>query len=69
MKREDLTEKLLDIKREKGVDLEIHLREYWRLFRSADRRRVPRPDETDQAAGRERRRIVWAVEVRNSDAE
>ena len=52
-----------------GLELEIHLREDRRLFRSADRRRHPRPDETDQAAGRECRRIVRAVEVRNRDAE
>src|SRR6267378_4456372 len=37
-----------------GLELETHLREDRRLFRGADRRRHPRPDETDEAAGGER---------------
>ncbi|KAH2811122.1 hypothetical protein KXV85_005325, partial [Aspergillus fumigatus] len=39
-----------------GVELEAHLREDRRLFGGADRRRDPRPDEADQAAGRQCRR-------------
>src|SRR5436190_17984363 len=52
-----------------GLELEAYLRKDRRLFRSADRWRDPRSDEADQAAGRQRRRIVWAVQIRSRDAE
>jgi len=69
MKRSDLTEKLLDIKREKGWSWKHICEKIGRLFRSADRRRHPRPDEADQAAGRQRRRAVLPLQIRNSDAQ
>src|ERR1700687_2096456 len=52
-----------------GLELEAHLRKDRRLFGSAGRRRHPWPDETDQAAGRERAGAVRAFEVRDGDAE
>ncbi len=69
MKREDLTEKLLDIKREKGWSWKHICEQDRRLFEVLDRRRHPRPDEADQAAGRQCRRAVRPVEVRNRDAQ
>src|SRR6202011_4669305 len=52
-----------------GLELEAYLRKDRRLFGGADRRRHPRPDEADQAAGRERRRAVRAVKIRDRDAQ
>src|ERR1700704_868588 len=52
-----------------GLELETHLRKDRRLFRSADHRRHPRPDEADKAAGRECRRAVWAVQIRDRNAQ
>src|SRR5437763_16084690 len=52
-----------------GLELETYLRKDRRLFRSADRRRDPWPDEADQTAGRQCRRIVRAFQVRGRDAE
>src|SRR6266576_6938161 len=52
-----------------GLELETYLRKDRRLFRSADRRRHPRPDEADQATGRQCRRAVRAVQIRSSDAQ
>ncbi len=66
MKRSDLTEKLLDIKREKGWSWKHICETDRRLFGGADRRRHSRPDEADQAAGRQCRRAVRPVEVRRS---
>ena len=57
MKREHLTEKLLDIKREKGWSWKHICERDRRLLRHADRRRDARPDEADQAAGRQGRRL------------
>ena len=51
------------------LELETHLRKDRRLFRGADRRRHPRPDEADQAAGRQCRRVVRAVQIGNRDAQ
>src|SRR6202045_5360440 len=51
------------------LELEIHLRKDRRLLRSADRRRHPRPDEIDKTAGRQCRRAVRAVEIRDRDAQ
>src|SRR6267154_6919214 len=51
------------------LELETHLRKDRRLLRSPDRRRHPRPDEIDKAAGRQRRRAVWAVEIRDRNAQ
>ena len=63
MNRADLTEKLLDIKREKGWT--------WKYICGADRRHVAdpghgrhsRPAQADQAAGRRRRQIVRPLEI------
>ena len=52
-----------------GLELETYLRKDRRLFGGADRRRHSRPDETDEAAGRQCRRTVRAVEIRNRDAQ
>src|SRR5260221_11925510 len=52
-----------------GLELETHLRKDRRLFRSADRRRPPRPDEADKTAGGECRRAVRAVQIGSSDAQ
>ena len=63
MKREDLTEKLLDIKREKGWSWK-HICE--KIGGYSDVLIVgahARPDEADKAAGREGRRAVRAVEI------
>src|SRR6266852_6190817 len=51
------------------LELETHLREDRRLFRGADRRRDSGPDETDEAAGGERGRIVRPLQVRDRDAQ
>ena len=69
MKREDLTEKLLDIKREKGWSWKYICEKIGGYSEVLIVGAMPRPDETDEAAGRECRRIVRAVEVRNRDAE
>ena len=58
MKRAELTEKILDIKREKGWTLEIHLRADRRHVADADHGSAARADEADQAAGRQGRRTV-----------
>jgi cyanate lyase len=58
MKRADLTEKILDIKREKGWS--------WKYICDGDRRhvadarrgRAARPDEAGEAAGRQGRRAL-----------
>ena len=50
MKREDLTEKMLDIKREKGWSWK-HICARSAVLRDADHRRAAWPDEADQAAG------------------
>src|ERR1700730_9870137 len=52
-----------------GLELEPHLREDRRLFRSPDRRRHPRPDEADKTASGECRRAVRAVQGRDRDAQ
>src|SRR6266571_1697638 len=52
-----------------GLELETYLRKDRRLFRSADRRRHPRPDEADETSSRQRRRAVRPLQTRNSDAQ
>src|ERR1700720_1776560 len=51
------------------LELETHLRKDRRLLRSPDRRRHPRPDEIDKAAGRQCRRTVRANQIPERDAE
>src|ERR1700730_10993253 len=51
------------------LELETHLRKDRRLLRSPDRRRHPRPDEADKAAGRPCRRTVRADQIRDRDAQ
>jgi hypothetical protein len=62
MKRSDLTEKLLDIKREKGWTWK-HICEQIGGHSEVDRRRHSRPDETDQAAGGQCRKAVRPLQV------
>ena len=69
MKRADLTEKMLDTKREKGLDLETHLRADRRHVAGDDRRRRARPAEADQADGGRGRQAVRPVEGRGGDAQ
>src|SRR5882724_6734477 len=52
-----------------GLELETYLRTDRRLFRNTDRRGRPRPAETDQAAGGQRRRAVRSCQARNRYAE
>src|SRR6266700_510806 len=52
-----------------GLELETHLRKDRRLLGGSDRRRHPRPDETDQAASCQCRRAVRPLEAGNRDAE
>ena len=61
MKREDLTEKLLDIKREKGWSWKHICEEIGGMSEVLIVGAHPRPDEADQAAGRQGRRAVRAV--------
>src|SRR5258707_11926783 len=51
------------------LELEAHLRKNRWLLRSPDRRRHPWPDEIDKTAGRECRRAVWVVQIRDRDAQ
>src|SRR5260370_21942495 len=51
------------------LELETHLRKDRRLLRGPDRRRHSRPNEIDKTAGRQCRRAVWAVQIRDRDAE
>ena len=62
MKRADLTEKILDIKREKGWTWKHICEADRRHVAGADHRRAARPEEADQAAGREGRRAVRPLE-------
>jgi len=62
MKRADLTEKILDIKREKGWTWKHICKEIGGYSRGSARWRAARPDEADQAAGRQGRRVVRPVD-------
>ena len=61
MTRDDLTEKLLDIKREKGWTWKYICGEIGGMSPILVTGGDPRPDETDQAAGRRRRQAVRAL--------
>ena len=69
MKRSDLTEKLLDIKREKGWTWKYICEKIGGYSEVLIVGAMPRPDEADQAAGRERRRAVRPVQIRDRDAQ
>lgn len=68
MTRADLTEKILDIKREKGWTWKF-VCEAIGSIAGASGRRVGRPDEADQAAGSESGRAVRAHQVGAGDAQ
>src|SRR5262249_24967700 len=52
-----------------GLDMEAHLQGDRRLFRVSARWRAARPDEADQAAGRQGGRAVRPVASRDRDAQ
>src|ERR1700687_5050207 len=69
MTRAELTEKISLPQAREGLELEIHLRKDRRLFRGADRRRLPWPDEAHQAPGRQGPGVVRAEQGRDRDAQ
>ena len=69
MKRADLTEKLLDIKREKGWTWKYICEQIGGMSPVLITGAHPRPDETDQAAGRRGGEAVRPFQDRTGDAE
>ena len=69
MKREDLTEKILDIKREKGWTWKHICGADRRHVAGDDHRRAARQPQADQAAGRGRRQAVRPLQERADDAQ
>src|SRR5690349_6191479 len=69
MQRRELTEKILEIKVRQGVELEIHSPADRWLFPGPSRRRGPRTDEADQAAGYEGGGALWFDGRGNIDAQ
>ena len=69
MKREDLTEKILDMKREKGWSWKHICAEIGGMAPDVDRRRAARPDEAREAARPQGRRTVRSLRRGRSDAQ